>query len=141
MNIGKNKTKTGFFFTTCAMAIILFSALTLDTALAQYKEGTGQNIPGHQQGFTGPTVDPTTVAQALDAKDDTPVVLKGNIVKALGSELYLFKDSTGEIHIEIDMEDWRGQQVGPNDTVTIYGEVDTEWNRPVEIDVDQIIKN
>ncbi|AMG32016.1 hypothetical protein AL542_17840 [Grimontia hollisae] len=91
--------------------------------------------------FQGPSVNSiNTVKAALEAKDESAVVLKGHIVQELGSELYLFRDSTGEIQVEIDNEDWLGQNVTPNDNVTIRGEVDTEW-RSVKIDVDTITKN
>lgn len=91
--------------------------------------------------FQGPSVNSiNTVKAALEAKDDSLVVLKGHIVQELGSELYLFRDNTGDIQIEIDNEDWMGQDVTPNDTVTIRGEVDAEWNS-VKIDVDSIKKD
>lgn len=91
--------------------------------------------------FQGPSVNSiNTVKAALEAKDDSLVVLKGHVVQELGSELYLFRDNTGDIQIEIDNEDWMGQDVTPNDTVTIRGEVDAEWNS-VKIDVDSIKKD
>ncbi|ASK70977.1 hypothetical protein CF168_20015 [Shewanella bicestrii] len=40
---------------------------------------------------------------------------------------YLFKDDSGEIKIEIDNHEGKGQNVTPNDKVTIIGEVDAEW--------------
>ena len=81
----------------------------------------------------------TTVAQALKMKDDAKAVLRGNIVKQVGHEKYLFKDATGEIVIEIDDDDWGGVTVGPNDTVELIGEVDKDFNK-VEFDVDIVKK-
>ncbi|PMO39000.1 hypothetical protein BCT11_15685 [Vibrio sp. 10N.222.52.B12] len=90
--------------------------------------------------FTGPTTSAiNTVKEAQNAADDSFVLLTGNIVQALGDETYLFKDETGEIQVEIDNEDWMGQDVSPQDKVAIRGEVDSEWTT-MQIDVDTIQK-
>ncbi|BBM66574.1 YgiW/YdeI family stress tolerance OB fold protein [Vibrio alfacsensis] len=90
--------------------------------------------------FNGPdTAAISTVKDAQNAADDSYVLLTGNIVQALGDETYLFKDETGQIEVEIDNEDWRGQDVSPQDKVAIRGEVDSEWTT-TQIDVDTIQK-
>ncbi|WP_199454590.1 YgiW/YdeI family stress tolerance OB fold protein [Vibrio owensii] len=90
--------------------------------------------------FTGPeTAAINTVKEAQKAADDIYVLLTGNIVQALGNETYLFKDNTGEIQVEIDNEDWMGQDVSPKDQVAIRGEVDSEWTK-TQIEVDTIQK-
>lgn len=91
-----------------------------------------------QGGFQGPGIQPTTVAQALEMKDDTAVVLTGQIEKSLGKEKYLFKDATGSVTIEVDNEDWRGLNVSPKDTIIIKGDVDKEMMRDTKIDVDSV---
>lgn len=97
-------------------------------------------VLAQQGGYTGPkSTSVMTVAQAKQMRDDSKVTLRGTIVKQLGDEKYLFKDSTGEITIEIDDDDWNGLAVGANDQIEIYGEVDKDWNS-VEIDVDSIRK-
>ncbi len=105
--------------------------------------------------FSGPAATPAAPAQNAQItnndgvvavkdvqalRDDTRVTLEGNIVEQVGKEKYLFKDATGEIIIEIDNDDWNGVQVTPNDTVTIYGEVDQHRHRPADIEVKHIIK-
>jgi uncharacterized protein (TIGR00156 family) len=91
-------------------------------------------------GFTGGSkAEVTTVAQALKMRDDTHATLRGNIVKQVGHEKYLFKDATGEIVVEIDDEDWGGVTVGPQDTVELIGEVDKDFNK-IEFDVDIVKK-
>ena len=87
--------------------------------------------------FQGPGLAPVTVAEALQMKDDTAVVLNGQIEKSLGNEKYLFKDATGSVTVEIEDEDWRGLDVTPENVVTIKGEVDKEMFS-TEIDVDTI---
>lgn len=88
-------------------------------------------------GFQGPGVAPSTVAEALKMKDDTPVVLIGQIEKSLGHEKYQFKDASGTVTVEIDDDDWRGVDVKPQDVVIIKGEVDKDMFS-TEIDVDSV---
>lgn len=90
-------------------------------------------------GYYGPGPNITTVKQALDMKDDTPVALKGRIIRSLGKEKYLFQDETGTIPVEIDHDKWHGQHVTAEDTVEIQGEVDRDWKK-TKIDVSRIVK-
>jgi uncharacterized protein (TIGR00156 family) len=100
------------------------------------------------QGFTGPgagtasgQVRTVTVAQARDLPDNSLVILTGNIAQSQGRERYTFRDSTGDITIEIDRDLWilLGVSVVPADRVEIRGEIDIE-NRVAEIDVKYIRK-
>lgn len=90
-------------------------------------------------GYTGPgaATQVTTVAAALQAADDTPVVLEGQIVKRLQDELYEFKDASGTIQVEIDDEDWPPQAISETAKVKLTGEVDRDLNSR-EIDVDRV---
>lgn len=92
-----------------------------------------------QGGYTGPTISSITVKEALELKDDTPVVMVGQITENLGGDKYTFKDQTGSLTVEIDAEDWGGVTVGPNETVEIRGEVDKDFTS-FKIDVDQVVK-
>lgn len=76
--------------------------------------------------FTGPTArgQTSTVAQAQKARVDTYVTLTGNIVSHLREDYYTFRDSTGEIRVEIEPEVWRNRKVGPDTTVRLLAEVD-----------------
>ncbi len=108
--------------------------------LASVVTAQAQTQPVIQQGgFSGPGISSSTVQQAKNMKDDSPVVLKGYIIQNLGNEKYLFKDESGTITVEIDHDEWRGLQVTPSDLVEISGEIDKEWNK-IEIDVSQIKK-
>ena len=100
------------------------------------------------QGFTGPSagtaagrVQKITVIQAGGLPDESLVTLTGNIVQSLGREKYTFRDSTGDITVEIDRELWTllGISVGAADLVEIGGEIDAEERR-LEIDVKYIKK-
>ena len=123
--------------------IVCASLFSLSVAFSGVAMAAFQpNAPVNQQqgGFKGPSAGITTVAEALKAKDDSLVVLTGKIEKETGKEKYLFRDSTGAITVEIDNEDWNGQDVTPTDTVVIHGEVDKELMHAPEIDVDKIVK-
>ncbi len=122
--------KIYFLFVALLVAIPL-------TAFAQTGGYTGQTTTG---GYTGQATNSNSnVAQAKQAFDDTPIVLRGKIIKHLGGEYYIFKDSTGEITVEIEHDKWLGVAVAPNDTVEIYGEVERKFNG-TKIDVDVIRK-
>ncbi len=122
-----------------ALGALLLFAVGSENAAAQFQGNTAQNAPA-MGGFTGPATAPNTVAQAKKMWDDTPVVLRGNIVNSLGGEYYTFRDQSGEIMVEIDHDVWWGVQVDPKDTVEIYGEVEKDFGEAVKIDVKRLIK-
>ena len=98
-------------------------------------------VTNAQAAFEGPTSAQTvtSVEKALSSRDETPVVLVGKIVNSLGDEKYTFKDTSGEIIVEIDDEDWRGVNVTPENTVEIRGDVDKDFYEKTKIDVDSIV--
>lgn len=118
--------------------LLLVSALVLGSSVA-FGQFTGLSVDGQGQA-TGKLENVISVEQARHLKDDTKVVLEGQIVEHLGGEKYLFKDQSGEITIEIDHDDWRGVEIGPEDTVIIYGEVDHHRHKATDIDVDRVMK-
>ncbi|WP_392559645.1 YgiW/YdeI family stress tolerance OB fold protein [Orbus mooreae] len=118
-----------------SLALIVTLGLSGAAIAAPAPQG-GFGGPVTQSGFTGAT-STVTIAQAKDLPDDSWVTLRGNITQRLTKDNYVFKDSTGEIQVEIDRDEWRGQTVTPTDLVEITGEVDKDWNS-VEIDVKQI---
>lgn len=107
------------------LSLLVFSA----TALANFQ---GNNASSQKMKIS-------KVLQAKKAPDDSHIVLRGYIVKKVGDEKYLFKDSSGQIYVEIDDEVWRGLQVFPKEKITLYGTVDKENGR-TEIDVKRISK-
>lgn len=118
--------------------ILSVTALSLVLGLSSAAFAQGFQGPAQAMGgFQGPGLSTTTVAEALNLGDDTAVVLEGKIEKSLGKEKYVFSDNTGSVTVEIDNEDWRGQNVTPNDTVVLHGEVDKDFFK-TEIDVDSV---
>ncbi|MCS0306567.1 YgiW/YdeI family stress tolerance OB fold protein [Vibrio diabolicus] len=111
---------------------LMTSALLLVSGLAMAKP---QNVSG---GFNGPMAQAsTTVAQALEARDESMVQLTGNITHIVGEEEYQFSDGTHQIVIEIDDDQWMGLNVTPKDKVTIVGEVEKDWSE-VKVEVSRI---
>jgi len=123
------------------MRLLIASALTLllvAPASAAFEGGPA--APAQQGGFKGPGAQTAvdTVAKALKAKDETPVVLEGRILSAGPErEEYVFQDATGKIVIELDDELFHGRTVTPGNVVRIWGEVDTKLARDSEVEVDR----
>jgi uncharacterized protein (TIGR00156 family) len=124
------------FFVCC-----LVSLIAAVTAFAQQGNGSqfGYGFTGSQgssgqygYGFTGPSqIVPVTQAQSYS--HGSPVIIKGIIVQAIGGDLYLFRDSSGEIVIRIGPKEWQyyGSTISPSDTIEISGEVHRRnWQQP-----------
>ncbi|QMI03901.1 YgiW/YdeI family stress tolerance OB fold protein [Citrobacter sp. RHB25-C09] len=123
-----------------AAMFAVFALCTAPVFAAQQGGFSGPTATQTQSGgFVGPNGSSATVESAKSLRDDTWVTLRGNIVERISDDLYLFKDSTGTINVDIDHKRWNGVTVTPQDTVEIQGEVDKDWNS-VEIDVKQIKK-
>ncbi len=97
--------------------------------------------------YTGPGAKPSgkgevarSVSEVLaDARDDRPVELSGQLVRQTGRELYLFRDASGEITVEIDDDDFpTGQQVDADTQVKIHGEVDARAMREPRVEVERL---
>ncbi|MDR2173916.1 MAG: NirD/YgiW/YdeI family stress tolerance protein [Burkholderiales bacterium] len=81
----------------------------------------------------------STVAEAKAMRDDTKVMLRGQIIQHVDGNNYLLRDATDTIRVKIKDRKWQGQVVTPEDVVELYGEVDKD-RKGVEIDVDRIAK-
>ncbi|QIM62159.1 hypothetical protein A1D29_01900 [Pasteurellaceae bacterium Orientalotternb1] len=125
--------------------ILITSLLAVSTAAVakggfqdsnHYKGGKGEHV---QQGFVDESRMVKSVSEALKADDYTPVLLVGSIVKQIDSDEFIFKDSTGEVQIDVKKRAWGGQTITPQDTIEIQGKVDKEWSY-TEIDVHRVTK-
>lgn len=112
-------------------AIIFLSLFLTSPAMAAFEGGAAP-----QGGFSGPGgATATTVQQAKALPDDSYVTLTGSIVSKVGKDDYIFRDSTGEIKVDIDDKYFYNVKVTPQNTVRIVGEVDKDFGKAVEIDV------
>ena len=135
-NLNKKRLSTRL----AALAMALAVALTMSTLPALAKSNQGGYVgPGQGGGYVGPGPEFVTATQAKDMCDDTPVALKGYIIKSLGDEKYLFQDESGTITLDIDDKRWAGQTVGAEDMVEIHGKIDKDW-ADLEIEVKRLIK-
>jgi len=80
----------------------------------------------------------STVEQAHRMPDDADVLLEGMIVEQTGRNTYTFKDKTGTIPVEIEMDEWTGFEVTDTTPVRIYGEIDVEDMGSRQIDVQSL---
>jgi uncharacterized protein (TIGR00156 family) len=88
---------------------------------------TGPQGPSGQQfgfGLTGPS-QTVSVSQAQTFFHKSPVIVTGNVVQAIGGDLYMFRDSSGEMVLKIGAREWMffGTTISPSDTIEISGEV------------------
>lgn len=76
--------------------------------------------------LSGPSVTGNnhTVQQLANVRLGSYVTLTGNIVSHQRQNYFTFRDSTGEIRVEIEGSVWRGQQINPETKVQLFGEVD-----------------
>ena len=122
-----------------AAFFVLFLAVFFSATLFAQPSPTGQFGFGFQgpQGFTGygfpGQLQSVTVTQARAFGHKVPVAITGNLVQFYGGkDLYLFRDTTGEIIVKIGPKEWQnlwyqGLSIDPSDTIEIYGEV--HWPR------------
>ena len=93
------------------------------------------------EGYFGPERFVITPVKNIAAmNDDTPVILRGTIVKSLGMDLYLFRDDTGVIQVEVRDNIWPEKKITPNDIVELHGETDKGLNS-VKVEIDLVIVN
>lgn len=111
----------------------------------------------HERKERGGFVDPTNpqaskdFSKALDEKtvnlisdkanwkDEQHVVLQGKLIKQTAQNNFLFRDSSGEIEVEIKPRAWKGERITPSDEVKILAKVDKSDSK-FELEVHRIVK-
>lgn len=85
------------------------------------------------------TVTVMTAAQALQAKNNTEVVLEGTVVRKIRGDTYEFRDSSGTMTVEIDDDVWPDSKPVLNARVRLLGEVEHKLlRRTVEVEVERV---
>ncbi len=110
------------------IAALLFSAIGV-----VYPQYTG---PGSKQRIH-------TVKELKDNalkldRQDIVVALRGSIVQQIDNKTYLFKDSTGSIHVEIKKKYLPTFKFDETTLLIIYGEVDYDLLEGTEVEVESI---
>lgn len=70
--------------------------------------------------------------------DDMTVVLRGKLIRKIGSDKYTFSDGTGEIVVEIEHRDFPAQRVTETTTVEIEAKVDKDFMRKPELEAKRV---
>lgn len=81
----------------------------------------------------------SSVAETKTMEDGSYVNMQGYIVEKLEDESYNFQDSTGNILLIINDEDWNADSITSKDLVEVQGEVRNGWT-DVEVKADMISK-
>jgi len=124
------------------------------TVYAQEKKGKAGKAEYYysEVGFRGPSqprgsilvtkagIQATPAASAKSLTYDTPVMLVGNITQSIEEDLYIFKDTSGEIPVRIKYGDWKGLSVEASDVVVIAGYVKSRVYGQMEVDARVISK-
>lgn len=114
-------------FFNAVSSVVLFTTVFSGHAYAQY---AGPNVSQQTR----------TVSDILkNPVDDRRIILDGYILRKVSHEKYIFSDGTGDIRVEIDDDKLPGSRFDEKTKVQIHGEVDVNYNRSPEIDVDAVI--
>ena len=80
-----------------------------------------------------------SIAEVKTMEDGSYVNMQGYIVEKLDNESYNFQDSTGNILLLINDEDWNAESITSKDLVEVQGEVRNGWT-DVEVKAEQVSK-
>lgn len=104
--------------------ILVFTVLISGAAFAGFN-GQYDNNQGFKSSVN-PVVSP--IKDVLKMRDNQVATIKGNIVKRMSDDKYLFKDNSGEMTVEIDNKYWGGLQVDESNVLELTGKVDKDFN-------------
>lgn len=104
--------------------ILVFTVLISGAAFAGFN-GQYDNNQGFKSSVN-PVVSP--IKDVLKMRDNQVATVKGNIVKRMSDDKYLFKDNSGEMTVEIDNKYWGGLQVDESNVLELTGKVDKDFN-------------
>ncbi|QKF92535.1 YgiW/YdeI family stress tolerance OB fold protein [Campylobacter sp. CCUG 57310] len=123
---------------------ITISALLASSLLASGGfTGANANTTQNQGGFTGKgSATLMSVKEALNLRDDAPVILEGKIRSQIRAEHYEFVGKSGDVvEIEIDNHIWKGVTVDENTPIRITGKVDKDLTKTtIDVKSVEIIK-
>jgi uncharacterized protein (TIGR00156 family) len=115
------------------MAVTLIAALGTGLTGLVHAQYQGPGSKPAKSAARGPI---TTVDDVKKrGRDDQQVTLTGHVVKKVSREKYQFRDATGVIRIEIDDDVMPNEPFDDQTKVEIFGEVEKDFLRSVEIDV------
>ena len=108
---------------------VYFFVLVFIMSNAAFADFSESAFPQKNQGFQDySTYSVSQIKDILNMSDDAIAVIRGNIVKRLSDDKYLFKDKSGQIVVEIDYKYWGGLQVNEKDILELTGKIDRDYN-------------
>ena len=127
--------------------LVMLLAITLGADTASAREHGGGRV-GHLDGwdhdhdpasdiYTSPGLKVTGANQVGSMAPGVGMLLKGHIVKELGTDKFLFQDSTGTATVMISQSDWNSLRPGPSDLVEIHGKI-TRIESGIAVEVERI---
>ncbi|WP_170018519.1 NirD/YgiW/YdeI family stress tolerance protein [Campylobacter sp. RM16190] len=122
---------------------LTLSALLAGSLLASGGFTGTNNAAQNQGGFTGKgSATLMSVKEALNLRDDAPVILEGKIRSQIRAEHYEFVGKSGDVvEIEIDNHIWKGVTVDENTPIRITGKVDKDLTKTtIDVKSVEIIK-
>ena len=122
------------FLTPVLTILVMLLAIALGAGTATAREHGGGGRVGHLDSwdhdhdpasdiYTGPGLRTTGANQVGSMAPGVGMLLKGNIVEQLGTDKFLFQDSTGTATVMISQGDWNSLRPGPSDLVEIHGKI------------------
>ncbi|ERT11549.1 YgiW/YdeI family stress tolerance OB fold protein [Photorhabdus temperata] len=132
-------------FATAALIALFSAPLTAQTTHMQSGGFSGPNAAqapiqtAPLGGFVDNNARISTTQQVKSMRDDSWVMLEGNIESRIRDDHFIFRDNSGMVEVEIDHKYWNGQTITPQDKIRIEGEVDKEWGT-VTVDVKKVTK-
>ena len=129
---------------SCIYLLFTFLAISSLNAFADvigYTQIVAQNttLKKPKSPYLDNNGDVITIKDLKNIEDDEYITIRGYIVKKIKKEKYLFKDSTGEIILDIDKKiNNQLENVDKDTLVEIYGEYEKELFGKDEIDVKRI---
>ena len=127
------KKKTLLFAMLAACLLAAFFLASCDSGDSNSSRNVGQNpiTPNSNPTYPSqPQGQLVTVSQLSGLPHKTYVLLQGYIVNQVWGEYYTFRDSTGEVVIEIERKVLRVTPLpGPSERVELYAKVEWEWDK------------
>lgn len=124
------------------LAIFILALLAIPAHANDGAPREGKTRVTQMGGFQGPISGAMaeTVEKAKTLPNKSRVMLTGNIVSKLAGsrDEYVFKDSTGEMVIEIAPKRFGGNTVTPQNQVRVSGKMAKESHKDAELDVSHL---
>ena len=73
----------------------------------------GSGNMAHNNANNNTMTEVMTIEQVRGLSDNSPVIVRGYLLRQNGENSYVFQDNTGTINVEIDEMDWNGMNVAP----------------------------